>query len=409
MSDTKKFPGIPLFDSALHFTRLSKHQQFSSVSPDVEAFVTDLAITNALDDYRHTKAFLTSYSRKSTETYDKFRGDAERLLLWAWLIQKKSVAELRRQDLEDFIDFVMKPPADWVAETTHRRFLDKDGLRLPNPLWRPFRKIASGSGRLNNKSLQGLYSNLSVYFQYLMEEDYALGNPVSVVKKNCKYLIDNAAIKKPKRLSELQWQTLLDTSERLAISDPIHERTLFIIASLKSLKLRISELSNRERWTPVMNHFWRDHEGNWWFKAFGKGNKERDVSISSDYLNYLERYRQALGLLGLPSPDDDSLLIPALNGRSGLRSRQIRNLVEIAFSVAVNQLTEEGFLEDARELKAATTHWLRHTGASMEVAANRPLQHVQADLGHGSIRTTDELYVDSDNRERALTASKHKI
>lgn len=409
MASPKTFTGLPLFDSAPYFNRLSKSELFSLDCPEVEAFVRELDVASGIDDYRHTKAFLTSYCRKSTETFDKFRGDAERLLLWAWLIQKKSIIELRRQDLEDYIDFVMNPPDAWVAETTQRRFLSKAGLRQPNKRWRPFRKIANGSRRLNNKSLQGLYSNLSVYFQFLMEEDYAISNPVSIVKKNCKYLIDNVSIKKPKRLSELQWQTLLETSEKLANSNPQHERTLFIVASLKALKLRISELSTRERWTPAMNHFWRDHEGNWWFKAFGKGNKERDVSVSIDYLRYLERYRSSLGLSGLPSSDDDSLLISALNRQSGLRSRQIRNIVEVAFAAAVEQLASDGFQEDANELHAATTHWLRHTGASMEVAANRPLQHVQADLGHGSIRTTDELYVDSDNRERALTAAKHKI
>lgn len=45
----------------------------------------------------------------------------------------------------------------------------------------------------------------------------------------------------------------------------------------------------------------------------------------------------------------------------------------------------------------------------MEVAAGRDLSHVQADLGHGSIRTTDELYVDSDNMERASSAKLQDV
>tara|TARA_R110002094_G_scaffold29427_3_gene42191 strand:- start:818 stop:955 length:138 start_codon:yes stop_codon:yes gene_type:complete len=45
----------------------------------------------------------------------------------------------------------------------------------------------------------------------------------------------------------------------------------------------------------------------------------------------------------------------------------------------------------------------------MEVAAGRNLAHVQADLGHGSIRTTDELYVDSDNMERASRVKAQEV
>jgi len=87
----------------------------------------------------------------------------------------------------------------------------------------------------------------------------------------------------------------------------------------------------------------------------------------------------------------------------------LRHLVEAALDVGCNALLTDGFSVEASELRAATTHWLRHTGASMEVASGRELSHVQADLGHGSIRTTDELYVDSDNMERASSAKKQTI
>lgn len=45
----------------------------------------------------------------------------------------------------------------------------------------------------------------------------------------------------------------------------------------------------------------------------------------------------------------------------------------------------------------------------MEVNSGRPLAHVQGDLGHGSFRTTDELYVDSDSLERAASAKKQSV
>ena len=202
---------------------------------------------------------------------------------------------------------------------------------------------------------------------------------------------------------------MLNSAISMASEDPKNERILFVIASLKSLKLRISELSERPNWSPIMAHFHRDHENNWWFRAYGKGSKKRDVSISNEYLEFLKRYRTHRGLSPLPSNDSIEPLIESRVNNRGIGSRQLRHLVEAALEVGCNALLTDGFEVEAAELRAATTHWLRHTGASMEVASGRELSHVQADLGHGSIRTTDELYVDSDNMERASSAKKQTI
>ncbi|MEH6651112.1 MAG: site-specific integrase [Motiliproteus sp.] len=405
----KDFPGCPLFDSAKHFNQLSRNDCFPSQSPAIEAFVCSIDVVGALDDYRYTKQFLSSYSKKSQDTYDKFRGDAERLLLWAWIIKKKSVVGLRRRDLEEYTDFVAKPDSRWQADVTARRFLNENGIREPNERWRPFLSSGTGLSRLNTKSWQGLFSNLSVYFNYLMAEDYALGNQIPIVKKNCPYLRQETGINKVRRLSALQWEYLLNAAIKLANNDPQHERTLFVIASLKSLKLRVSELSERPDWSPVMSHFHRDHEANWWFRAYGKGSKERDISISNEYLTFLKRYRQHRCLTPLPSNDSNESVIQSRIKNRGIGSRQLRNIVEYALEAGCHSLLTDGFEVEAAELRAATTHWLRHTGASMEVAAGRTLAHVQADLGHGSIRTTDELYVDSDNMERASSAKAQEV
>jgi len=406
---TSKFPGQPLFDSAKYFNQISRNELFMADCPSVQDFISELGIDGAYDDYRHTKEFLASYSKKSQDTYDKFRGDAERLLLWSWLVKGKSVVTLRRRDLEEYTDFVAKPDPNWQTDRTVKRFLTDSGLRVPNDRWRPFRSAGAGQGRLNTKSWQGLFSNLSVYFNYLMAEDYAFGNQIPIIKKNCPYLRKETGINMARRLSELQWEYLLNAAVSLADADPQHERTLFVIVSLKSLKLRVSELSERPSWLPVMSHFHRDHEGNWWFRAFGKGSKERDISISDDYLYFLKRYRQHRGLPALPSNDSNEPLIASRVNNRGIGSRQLRNIVEVALEESCHSLAKDGFEVEASELRAATTHWLRHTGASMEVAAGRELSHVQADLGHGSIRTTDELYVDSDNMERASSAKRQNV
>ena len=47
------------------------------------------------------------------------------------------------------------------------------------------------------------------------------------------------------------------------------------------------------------------------------------------------------------------------------------------------------------DLKAATVHWLRHTGISEDVKI-RPREYVRDDAGHQSMQTTDR-YIESDD------------
>ena len=63
----------------------------------------------------------------------------------------------------------------------------------------------------------------------------------------------------------------------------------------------------------------------------------------------------------------------------------------------------------ALKLKEATTHWLRHTGASMEIGRGCPLKDVSEDLGHASMATTDTVYVQSENKLRAESGKKRKV
>ena len=63
---------------------------------------------------------------------------------------------------------------------------------------------------------------------------------------------------------------------------------------------------------------------------------------------------------------------------------------------------------DAEQLEAATAHWLRHTGATHD-AQTRPLKHLSEDLGHSKIATTDQIYIQTNIKERAKSGVKRKI
>ncbi|WP_371372172.1 tyrosine-type recombinase/integrase [Thalassotalea aquiviva] len=422
MTDT--FTAQPLFDSHRHFQLLKRNQVFSDDTPTVKQFVESVSqtVADAFDDYKFTKEFLQSKGRRNEATYNLFRTETEKFLLWSWLINKKSIVQLKRRDLEAYIDFVHKPPHQWISDNVYRRFENRNGIRDVNPDWRPFTIKIPKAQRLDNidfkkkkqnyqcsqDALKATFSVLNVYYDYLVSEDYAFGNAIASVKKDCPYLIKDASYTEVKRLSSLQWDYILESSELLASENDNHERTLFIIATLKTLYLRISELSERANWSPTMGHFWQDKDKNHWFKVFGKGSKQRDVSVPDSFLPYLERYRASRGLSGYPLSSESDPLIHKLKGSGGMTSRQLRRIVQQAFDFAYEQMVQEGFKNEAQTLKEATTHWLRHTGASMDIDS-RPLKHMADELGHASMGTTDRVYVQSDHLERAKSGKKRIV
>ena len=217
---------------------------------------------------------------------------------------------------------------------------------------------------------------------------------------------------KPKirRISEFQWQYVIEAANELAEKNPTKdERTLFIVSMLYGLYLRISELAASERWLPSMNDFSEDHEGNWWFTTVGKGNKERQIAVSNSLLLALKRWRKHLGLPpALPLANDNSPLLPKLNTHGPITdTRYIRRIVQSCFDLAVEKMRAEDFNKDADGLAQATVHWLRHTGISDDVEI-RPREHVRDDAGHSSSAITDK-YIDIDLKERHASGRNKKI
>ena len=424
---SKVFTATPLFDAHNSFVRLPMGPAMLDNYPDSKKFIDYIAlkIPNSTQDFIFTQSFLKSYSRKSEATYRGYRNEVERLLLWSWTVCQKSVITLKRPDLELYFDFVHSPPSHWVATAVVDRFKMIDGEARQNKNWRPFvvkiakfdRKNALDRGIAILNSTQGhclsheamkiCYSALSSFYDYLTDEGYAFGNPIPAIRKQSSFLIKGAKCKSIKRLSDLQWDYVLDCANLAADNDSDHERTLFIIAMLKTLYLRVSELSVRSNWQPVWKHFWQDSNDNNWLKVLGNGNKIRDVSVPDSLGSYIRRYKSYRQSLS-PNFGINSTLVAKNRGVGGMTSRQLRRIVQHTFDLAYDKMRSEGFIDEALALREATTHWLRHTGASIDIAT-RPLKHMADDLGHASMGTTDQVYIQSDMTERASSGKKRRV
>lgn len=422
-----KFTAIPLFDAHKTFVRLPMGMAMLNEYPDSKTFLETLNQSNPdiTQDFLQAQAFLKSYSRKSEATYRSYRNEVERLLLWSWTVTGKTIIQLKRPELEAFFDFVHSPPSSWVAESVQDRFTVIGGECRQNKNWRPFaakiskedRKKALAGGldvkpqtkghTLSGEAIKLCFSAISCFYDYLADEGYAFGNPIPAIRKQSPYLIKGATQKNIKRLSDLQWDYVLSCAQSAADSDTSHERTLFVVAVLKTLYLRVSELSERANWQPIWQHFWQDADGNHWLKVLGKGNKLRDVSVPSALFPFIKRYKAYRGEIS-SNFNSNAPLVAKNRGTGGMSSRQLRRIVQEAFDLAYNKMLSENFIEEAKALREATTHWLRHTGASQDIST-RPLKHMADDLGHASMGTTDQVYIQSDMKERARTGKDRDV
>lgn len=398
----------PLFDTLERFTDTLKQK----LTVDL-----DFAMNNLQLAY----GFLKQYDGNKA-TFNCYRREIERFLQWSWLIQKTSILDLTRDDVESYIKFCMEPPTSWISTQKYPKFIPDSGSRIPNSKWRPFvvKPINKSSletldptmYKLSQKAIHEIFVALGSFYTYLNAEGFLDRNPVQAIKQKSKFIRKSQTSASIRRLTETQWKYVINTAKLMAEDNPEkHERTLFVISALYLMFLRVSELVESHRWSPQMCHFYQDSYRNWWFRTVGKGNKSRDIAVNNDMLEALKRWRLYLGLSpALPTLDDTNPLVPKLRGRGNITdTKSLYLIVQNCFNAAAVKLKTAGKAEEAENLLQASTHWLRHTGISDSINKyDRPVAHVRDDAGHASITTTDK-YNDITLLERHESARNSKI
>lgn len=399
----------PLFDDA---------SKLDEPSIKLSEYLNSTNLPEATQEYNLCKKFLESYNA-SYDTFTSYRREAEKFLHWSWLICHKSIKNIDRNDIRHYIEFVNKPPLHWIANKNAQRFIEKEGNKIPNPAWRPFvvkvSKLQRKSGKmpdqreylLSNKSLAALLAIISTFFTFLQQENYVAVNPVQLVRQKSQYVQKQQSYKITRKLSHTQWQYVIEAVEEMAQQNNEFERHLFIISMFYLLGLRISELADTPKHTPIMGDFAPDKNDRWWLTAIGKGNKIRDVAMPDALLAALKRYRLSQNLSALPTRGETTPLLAKQRGHGNLKPRQIRNLVQYCFDRAITRLQEANKIDEAQDLAAATVHWLRHTAISEDVE-HRPREHVRDDAGHESSVITDH-YIDIDRAARHESARNKQL
>ena len=407
----------PLFETFESFLDQDFSNEGSSIN-FVKSFVSSFDYDlDAIVGYQTVRSFLRAYE-SSEQTFNSYRTHVERLLLWALIVRKKSIFQLKRQDAEAYLKFCRNPPSEWIGYVTRGRFItNKDAEtavefpEVPNPNWKPFSQKQPKDNRQSDTipayaaskgTMSQIFSVCSSFYESLAEDGLVSLNPFRLVKNRKDYTGNLAGDGLNRALTPLQWDYVIETAEAMAKAEPSrHERTLFILATLFAMYLRISDLVGRANWEPCMGDFRQDPEGNWWYHVIGKGNKVGKIAVRDEYIDqHLKRYRVFLGLPELPAENERTPLLTTLNGRSGLSGRQVRTLVQSVFDNALAKMkSEDREAYEMNSLRSASAHWLRHTSATFD-APFRKAKDLQLDLRNSNLRTTQDTYYHSHDQER---------
>lgn len=355
-----------------------------------------IAAHNDLDAIR---AWLARFVETKT-TFDNYRKEAERLLLWSVLQIGKPLSSLTHEDLVLYQHFLAdpQPRARWTAN---------GGRKHPrgDPRWRPF------YGPLAPASQRQAMVILNVMFAWLVQAGYLSGNPLSLSRQRARrdkprvtrYLPPELWLEVKAWIQEMPQETDREREHYARV------RWLFTLLYLGGL--RITEVGEN-----TMGRFFRrrDAQGvdRWWLEVLGKGGKERLVPATFEMMAELSAYRRERGLSALPSPDENTpLVLPIGQSQKPLTRAALHRIVKQVFSGAADALRARGpsCAPRADQLEQASAHWLRHSAGSHMADRQVDLRLVRDNLGHASLTTTSQyLHVDDDRRHRE-TDEKHRI
>lgn len=352
----------------------------------------------AQTDIDALKAWLARFLDTRT-TFDSYRKESERLLLWATLELGKPLSSLTHEDLLVYQRFLADPqPADrWVMKAGRKwsRF---------DPDWRPF------GGPLAPTSQRQAIIILNTMFSWLVNAGYLAGNPLSLSRQRQR----KAKPRITRFLDDELWfevKATIETMPRETDREREHfHRVRWLFSLLYICGLRISEVIDN-----TMGAFFcrRDSEGEerWWLEITGKGDKTRLVPATAELIVELTRYRRENGLSPFPLPGEPTpLLLPIGGKQRSLTRSAVHLIVKEVFNRTAARIRDRGveFERLAHMVEDASAHWMRHTAGS-NMADTMDLRHVRDNLGHSSISTTNTYLHTEDDQRHKETEAKHRL
>lgn len=396
MSDSNTLVALPGPVVPLEAIATSKQMDGSTGTNRSHSSARQIRADNDIDAI---KAWLARFLDKQT-TFDNYRKEAERLLLWCTIQLGKPLSSLTHEDWLLYQIFLRdpKPVSRWIAA---------EGRKYPrtHPGWRPF------AGPLSASSQRQAAVILNTLFSWLVNAGYLAGNPLALSRERRR----RSAPRVTRYLDDDMWREVKMTVDAMPRETPrerVHYLRLRWLVSLCYVcGLRISEITGNS-----MGGFFRrrdrDGEERWWLEVLGKGDKLRIVPATDELMVELGRYRRELGYPPYPVAGESTPLLLPIGGNPRHMTRGgVHEIFKVIFAKTADRLSQRGpeYAPAAARMTQASAHWLRHTAGSHMANNNVDLRHVRDNLGHESISTTNTYLHSSDDARHAETEAKHKV
>lgn len=375
------------------------------VSPELDGHAgTNRAMGNrpqiaATTDVDAITAWLARFM-DSPNTFNNYRKEAERLLLWSTLTLQKPVSSVTQEDMLAYQHFLSdpQPASQWVMCSGRK-------VARSHADWRPF------AGPLAPTSQRQAIIILNSMFAWLVTAGYLAGNPLSLSRQRAR----KAKPRVMRYLENEAWAEVklaIDALPRESGREREHYfRLRWLFSLLYLCGLRISEVTQN-----TMGGFFcrrdKDGEERWWLEVTGKGEKTRIIPATNELMVELARYRREKSLAPFPSPHETTpLLLPIGKQTRTLTRAAVHAIVKLVFQSAADRIRARGadMESKAQRIEQASAHWLRHTAGSHMANNNVDLRHVRDNLGHESISTTNAYLHSSDDARHRETEAHHKI
>jgi site-specific recombinase XerD len=367
----------------------------------------------AHDDLAALRAWLRPY-RESTATHRAYSKEVERFYLWCLHVRRKPLSSVDSADCLAYREFLAQLPQAWIQPAP---------LPRDDPAWRPFR------GPLKPSSQRYALVVVQTLFDGLRDANYLVANPMVSVRKRAQ--LPEPAMQVDRSFDDAEWAFVmaqLDREEvdalaragasgrradRAARPRPGAEqrRLRLVLSLLCSTGLRLSELvsaTTESVSTVVVDAEEGEGSTAWVISVIGKGRKLRQVPLGDEIAALIRAHHDdAHAVAPLPRP----VPIVCTLGRGVGRWQEAPEGVEVRLQAAAfschRQLGANGLYRSlkrffqriagearavdglsAERMRAASTHWLRHTFGRQGAADGVPVEVLQQAFGHASLNTT---------------------
>jgi len=365
------------------------------------------ASNNALgaNDDKHAIEIWLQARAQNPHTLRSYRKNAERLLLWCYLERQVTFAELKVEDCIHYQTWLQhlghRTPDEWIQEGWRLpadAWISRKVERRNSESWRPF---VYAQGGLSAESIEQDLLTVRSLFEYLRQGQILPMNPWDLLGKRAgaRSKIENLTAQFIGRSFTMgQWKML---TKGLSRDGSESDRRLLLVLWLGfSCGLRAAEMLTLTLGSIAIG------PESWQLRVLGKGNKIRFVPLPSPTRDALLAYLASVGLpfeavVHAVHADKNSAeyQAPILRGQRGRRAlnrpapseplhyQRLYTLLKKHMNTTADEVAAEDPIAAAK-LSQASTHWLRHTCATLGLRNGVELPAIQRLLGHANLNVT---------------------